>query len=159
MTRLRPMLRASVLGLPLLLGGCLGDVIPGPDTADASCVLLCALQRQFTGEPAAVPPGSPASPVPAATRRAAVRSHATRPKPPSRATRTRTRVVHRRSPAHVSMVPQAPSRVPQPAPVALEPPGPAPVALTPPAPLQPARSMSEAIPGSAGIRTPEWREH
>lgn len=157
MKRVRPLLRASVLGVPLLAGGCTGDVIPGPGATDTSCVLLCALQRELTGSPAAAPPV--ASPLPAKPVRkgAPARPHAAINTKSRTAVGAPRRMARRRPVAQVTVVPQAPARVLPSPPAAIVPPAPPPAALMPPPAAEPTRSLSQSIPGSAGIMLPGWQ--
>ena len=155
MERVRLLLRASVFGASLLVGGCAGGVLPGDDAADPSCVLLCALQREISGAPTSVPPvaasaettkKSPAARPHVAVAKSAPKHVAARMRPPS----------HR---AQVSVVRQAPAHEQPPEPAAMVPPVPAPVAVVPPpASPEPARSLTQAIPGSVGIVAPAWQD-
>ncbi|MDX7953483.1 hypothetical protein P7D22_20160 [Lichenihabitans sp. Uapishka_5] len=168
MKRALPRLRLAGLALPLLLGGCMSGVLPGADAPDPSCVLLCALTREITGAPAAQPmPVAAVTPSRPILRRSAARTHRRLPKAPDvavaasprrrAATLAHRRPIHHRPVAEVSVVPQASALLPAQQPVALAPVRPAAVATASP-PLAPARSLNAAIPGSAGIMTPAWRD-
>lgn len=161
-----PRLRLAGLALPLLTAGCMSGVMPGAEAPDPSCVLLCALTRAVTGDAAPQPVAVAATPAPP-TRHPA-RRHVARLRPPNvtksakpappKPRRVEARV-HVRSVLHkaateVSVVPQAPARRDPPKPVAIVPT--APIAAAP-APAAAPRTLSEAIPGSAGIMVPNWQ--
>lgn len=163
-----PRLRLAGLALPLLTAGCMSGVMPGVDAADPSCVLLCALTRDIVGEPAPQPVAVAAAPgTKVATARPIRKPKAhLRPlhvvpvaavspaKPRKIVSHARLRSVRHPAPTEVSVVPQAPSRTDPPTAVAL---APAPPVAAAPSPAEPARSLSQAIPGSAGIVVPVWQ--
>ncbi len=152
-----PLLRFAGLALPLLTAGCMSGVLPGSDAPDPSCVLLCALTHEMTGEPPPQPvaPAAEPAPKPSAARvRVTVQAKHRR----RAVARAHLRPAHRKLAPQVSVVPQAPAQAPAATPAAMVPSAPAPVAVAPrPAPAEPARSLSQAIPGSVGIVAPNWQ--
>ena len=165
-----PHLRLAGLALPLLTAGCMSGVMPGAEASDPSCVLLCALTRSLAGDPAP-PPVATVAPAPK-TRVAAARPvrkrlvHKSPPQvtkaievPPARPRKVvahaHLRPIHRPASSEVSVVPQASARAAPPVPVAI---APAPPVASAPPPAAAPRTLSQAIPGSAGIMVPSWQE-